>query len=471
MQEFKVWSKGDITMSRNPSTITPEIKRLARISEKASHIEEKHFTGYKVYRGLRDDQGRGVLTGLTEVSEVSGRVDIDGITHYIPGELFYRGYDIQDIVADLYATGRYGFEETVYLLLFGKLPSKTELTNFSALLAGYRNLPTSFVRDVIMKAPSEDIMNSISRSVLTLYSYDEFPNDITIPNVLRQSLCLIALFPQLAVYSYQAYNYYKSTSNSFFFHDPDPHLSTAQNILHMLRLDSRYTETEAHALDIALVLHAEHGGGNNSTFTTRVVTSSGTDTYSVIAAAMASLKGPKHGGANIKVIKMMDDIKANVSDWNDREEVIAYLQKIHDKQAFDKTGLIYGLGHAVYSTTDPRALIFEDSVKRLSEEKGMLPEYALYKMVAEESVKILTAHRKPGQKGVCVNVDFYSGFVYRMLGLPEQLYTPIFAISRISGWSAHRIEELVSAGKIIRPAYECVQPRRKFVPYEKRKGK
>ena len=456
-------------MSRNPSTITPEIKRLAAICKKTSFIDEKYFTGYKVFRGLRDDMGRGVLTGLTEVSEVCGHIDIDGKTEYIPGELFYRGYDVQDIVADLYETKRYGFEETIYLLLFGHLPGKTELANFQTLLGGYRNLPTTFVRDVVMKAPSRDIMNSMARGVLTLYSYDEFPDDTSVPNVLRQCLSLIAVFPQLAVYSYQAYDYYKSNSNSFFFHDPEPTLSTAQNILHMLRLDSKYTETEAHALDIALVLHAEHGGGNNSTFTTRVVTSTGTDTYSVIAAGLASLKGPKHGGANIKVIEMMEDIKANVNDWKDRDEVNAYLRRIYSKEAFDRSGLIYGLGHAVYSTTDPRALIFEDSVKRLSEEKGTVPEYELYRIVADEALNVLTAGRKPGQKGVCVNVDFYSGFVYRMLGLPEELYTPIFAMSRIAGWSAHRIEEIVSAGKIIRPAYECVQRRRPFVSYGKRK--
>jgi citrate synthase len=362
---------------------------------------------------------------------------------------------------------RFGFEEVTYLLLFGELPSQEDLDEFCSVLAGYRSLPTSFVRDLIMKAPSENVMNSMARSVLTMYSYDNNPEDTSIPNVLRQCLQLIAVFPLFAVYGYQAFNYYIEGSCSFFIHEPDPSLSTAKNILHMLRIDNKYTKLEATILDIALMLHAEHGGGNNSTFTTRVVSSSGTDTYSAIAAALGSLKGPKHGGANIKVCQMFEDIKKNVRDWSDTEEIEAYLLKILHKEAFDRSGLIYGIGHAVYSLSDPRAQIFRRYVKQLSVEKNRNDEYVLYEQVEKIAPRLIASERKM-YKGVSANVDFYSGFVYSMLGLPMELFTPIFAIARIAGWSAHRLEEIINGSKIIRPAYMNVRPRRKYIPMSER---
>ena len=361
---------------------------------------------------------------------------------------------------------RFGFEEVAYLLLMGEMPDKQQLQEFVEILGKYRTLPTSFVRDIIMKAPSPDMMNTLARSVLTLYSYDDRANDISIPNVLRQSLQLIALFPLLSVYGYQAYSHYHD-GNSLFIHAPVPELSTAENILHILRPDSKFTELEARILDIALVLHAEHGGGNNSTFTSHVVTSSGTDTYSVIAAALGSLKGPKHGGANIKVVQMFEDMKENLSDWTDEDAIADYLARLLNKKAFDKAGLIYGMGHAVYSLSDPRANIFKGFVESLSKEKGREKEFALYSAVERLAPEIIARERRI-YKGVSANVDFYSGFVYSMLNLPLELYTPIFAIARIVGWSAHRIEELISAGKIIRPAYKNVQERRKYVPLDER---
>jgi len=347
------------------------------------------------------------------------------------------------------------------------LPDAKTLEEFKTILAGYRSLPNSFVRDIIMKAPSNDMMNTLARSVLTLYSYDTRANDTSVPNVLRQCLQLIALFPLLSVYGYQAYDYYLNDGTSFFIHEPRPELSTAENLLHMLRIDSKYTELEARILDIALILHAEHGGGNNSTFTTRVVSSSGTDTYSAIAAALGSLKGPKHGGANIKVVQMVEDIKQNVSDWSDEKEISEYLAKILNKQAFDKSGLIYGMGHAIYSVSDPRAEVFRGFVKKLCDEKGMQKEYTLYSNIERLAPQVIEKSRKM-YKGVSANIDFYSGFVYNMLGLPLELYTPIFAIARIAGWSAHRLEELINAGKIIRPAYKCVQTRREYKPLSDR---
>ncbi|MGN1089642.1 MAG: citrate synthase, partial [Huintestinicola sp.] len=358
------------------------------------------------------------------------------------------------------------FEETTYLLLFGRLPSKQELDDFTALLADYRKLPTTFVRDIMMKSPSSDIMNSISRGVLTLFSYDDFPNDTSIPNVLRQSLELIALMPLIAVYGYQSKKYYID-GESFFIHQPVPEYSTAQNILHLLRPDSKFTELEAKTLDIALVLHAEHGGGNNSSFTTHVVTSSGTDTYSAISAALGSLKGPKHGGANVKVTAMFEDIKQNIKDWTDEEEISEYLTKLLRKEAFDKSGLIYGMGHAVYSISDPRANIFREFVDKLAAEKGMKKELDLYHIVERLAPQVISRERHI-YKGVSANIDFYSGFVYSMLGLPPELYTPLFAIARISGWSAHRIEELANGGKIIRPAYKSVCKRREYIPMSER---
>lgn len=443
------------------STNTPQIKELAQKCLNNGKIDPELYTKYEVKRGLRDINGRGVVAGLTEISEIRSSVSVDGTSNDCEGKLFYRGYDIEDLVSGLMSDKRFGFEEVVYLLLFGELPNQKELGDFSELLGDYRKLPTSFVRDIIMKAPSSDMMNTLARSVLTLYSYDTNADDTSIENVLRQCLELIALFPILSVYGYQAYMHYHKGA-SLYIHAPMKHLSTAENILRLLRPDKKYTELEARVLDIALVLHAEHGGGNNSSFTTHVVTSSGTDTYSAIAAALGSLKGPRHGGANIKVVNMMNDIKDNVCDWNDDEEICDYLAKILHKEAFDKSGLIYGIGHAVYSLSDPRAEVFRKFVKTLSEEKGRGDEFALYRRVELLAPKVISGERKM-YKGVSSNVDFYSGFAYSMLGLPTELYTPLFAIARIAGWSAHRIEELTNAGKIIRPAYKSVCTERKYV--------
>ncbi len=444
---------------RNFSEITPEILKYTSKCTEECKIEPSLYIEHKVNRGLRDLNGRGVLTGLTEISEIISKKGPEETP--CDGELYYRGYNIFDLVQGFVGEKRFGFEEITHLLLFGNLPNEQELKEFNSVLASYRSLPNSFVRDIIMKAPSEDMMNSLARSVLTLYSYDKNANDTSIPNVVRQCLQLISMFPLLSVYGYQAYKYYICEKGSFFIHEPKPELSTAENILHMLRIDSKYTELEAKILDLALVLHAEHGGGNNSTFTTHVVSSSGTDTYSAIAAALGSLKGPKHGGANIKVCQMFDNIKENVKDWEDEDEVRAYVEKILHKEAFDKAGLVYGIGHAIYSVSDPRAKVFKGYVQKLSEEKGMQKEYKLYSAVEKIAPEIISKERKM-YKGVSANVDFYSGFVYDMLDLPRELYTPIFAVARIAGWSAHRIEELINGGKIIRPQYRAVLPRREY---------
>lgn len=448
------------------TAITPELLALTEKCIQNGQIDPELYTRYEVKRGLRDINGRGVLTGLTEIAEVRSYIIDDSELVPCEGKLFYRGFDIEDIVAGFLKDKRFGFEETAYLLLFGELPKEKELSDFSALLAHYRTLPTSFVRDIIMKAPSRDMMNTLARSVLTLYSYDDKADDLSIPNVLRQSLQLIALFPVLSVYGYQAYRHYHD-GQSLFIHTPQPNLSTAENILYLLRPDSQYTELEAKILDIALVLHAEHGGGNNSTFTTHVVSSSGTDTYSSVAASLGSLKGPRHGGANIKVVRMFEDMKATLKDYTDEEEIADYLTKLLHKEAFDKSGLIYGMGHAVYSLSDPRANIFKRFVEELSREKGLTKEFTLYSTVERLAPEIIAKERKI-YKGVSANIDFYSGFVYSMLGLPIELYTPIFAIARIAGWSAHRIEELINAGKIIRPAYKNVAPHRSYVPISER---
>ncbi len=448
------------------SIITPEIVELANKCVSNSYIDPELYSKYEVKRGLRDINGKGVLTGLTEIAEVKSYTIEDSEMIPCEGRLFYRGYDIEDLVNGFVKDKRFGFEETTYLLLFGKLPTTDELNEFNTLLGHYRSLPTSFVRDIILKAPSHDMMNTLARSVLTLYSYDETADDISIPNVLRQCLQLIALFPELSVYGYQAYQHYHD-GQSLFIHSPQPHLSTAENILHMLRPDSKYTELEARILDIALVLHADHGGGNNSTFTTHVVSSSGTDTYSAIAASLGSLKGPKHGGANLKVIQMFDHMMETLNDWDDEEEIAQYLSDLLNKKTFDRAGLIYGMGHAVYSISDPRARVFKNYVEKLSKEKGLDKEFKLYSTVERLAPEIIAKERRM-YKGVSANVDFYSGFVYRMLGLPLQLYTPIFAIARISGWSAHRIEELINAGKIIRPAYKSVAKHVDYTPIEER---
>ena len=446
--------------------LSPEIVELAEKCRLNNRIEPSLYTELDVKRGLRDLSGKGVRTGLTSISDIISHKTVDGTETSCKGELYYRGYDIKQLVNGFLADKRFGFEEITYLLMFGELPERDELIRFNEILAKNRALPKNFVRDVIMKAPSKDMMITLARCVLMLYSYDDAANDTSLENVLRQSLQLISLFPILAVYSYQAYRHYHN-GKSLVIHTPKPELSTAENILRLLRSDKKYTELEATILDLALVLHAEHGGGNNSTFTTRVISSSGTDTYSVIAGALGSLKGPKHGGANIKVVQMIEDIKKNVSDWNDDEEISAYLLKLLRKEAFDNSGLIYGMGHAVYSLSDPRADVFRGFVQKLSEEKGLGKEFRLYSSIERLAPDVIARERKI-YKGVSANVDFYSGFVYNMLGLPSELFTPIFAIARVSGWSAHRLEELSGGNKIIRPAYMSIGQHRDYVPMSDR---
>ena len=445
--------------------ITPEIEELALKCEQNNAIDKELYTKYEVKRGLRDINGKGVLAGLTNVSDVCATKIVDGKSVPCAGNLYYRGYNIKDLVKGFLDAKHPGFEETAYLLLFGELPSRDELKDFQNMLAERRMLPPNFVRDIIMKAPSRDMMNSITRSILQLYSYDDKADDTSIPNVLRQCLNLIAQFPMLMVYGYHAYNY--RMGEDLYIYSPKPEFSAAENILMMLREDRKYTKLEAKILDMALVLHMDHGGGNNSTFTTHVVTSSGTDTYSTIAAAMASLKGPKHGGANIKVTQMFEDMKAHLTDWTDDDQIRAYLEALLDKKAFDKKGLIYGMGHAVYSISDPRADIFKKFVKQLAREKGCQEEYALYEKVEHMAPEIIGQKRRM-YKGVNANVDFYSGLVYSMLDLPSSLYTPIFAAARIVGWSAHRLEELENVDKIIRPAYRPLAPYRDYIKLDDR---
>lgn len=443
-----------------------KIHQLAQKSINNNRITPQMYFDNDVKKGLRDNNGNGVLTGLTEISTIiSKKKNEDGQTVPCRGELYYRGIDIKDLADGFLNDNRFGFEETIYLLLFGELPDKNELEEFKKMIADYRTLPTSFVRDMILKAPSRDMMNTLSRSVLAMYSYDENPDDISIENVLRQCLQLISIFPLLAVYGYHGYRHYHC-NKSLHIRNPKPELSTAENLLHILRKDGSFTPMEARVLDLALVLHAEHGGGNNSSFTTHVVTSSGTDTYSAIAAALGSLKGPRHGGANIKVVQMFDDIKEN-ADISDKGKLKDYLVKILDKEAFDRSGLIYGMGHAVYSISDPRSELLKRCAKELTDEMGRNDEFALYETVAELATEIIAEKRKI-YKGVSPNVDFYSGLVYRILGLPSELFTPLFAVARIAGWSAHRIEEIENAGKIIRPAYLGVKPKTDYVQLDKR---
>lgn len=446
--------------------VTPEIEVLTKVCEENSKMDVSLYGKYDVKRGLRDINGKGVLAGLTQVSNIVSSKTIDGKSVPCDGELYYRGINIKDLTNGFLKENRFGFEETTYLLLFGVLPTEEQLKDFCKILGNQRSLPRNFVRDVIMKAPSKDMMNTLSRSVLTLYSYDSNPEDISLPNVLRQCINLISIFPMLSVYGYQTHRHYNQ-NKSLYIHNPKKELSTAENILRMLRSDKKYTPLEAKILDLALVLHMEHGGGNNSTFTTHVVSSSGTDTYSAIAAALGSLKGPKHGGANIKVVSMFDDMKKHVHDWKDEEEVSAYLRKLLHKEAFDKRGLIYGMGHAVYSISDPRARIFKQFVKQLADEKGRQKDYRLYEMV-ERLAPVIIAEERHIYKGVSANVDFYSGFVYSMLELPLELYTPMFAIARIVGWSAHRMEELINTDKIIRPAYKNVLEEQAYIALEER---
>ena len=442
------------------------MEEYGNICVENNNIDPVLYGQYGVKRGLRDMNGEGVLTGLTNISLIKSQEVVDGKRVPCDGQLLYRGYDVIELVRGFEHDARFGFEEVAYLLMFGNLPSEKELADFKDKLGMMRTLPTNFTRDVIMKAPSKDIMNSLTKSVLTLASYDNQVTDLSISNVLRQCMMLISVFPMLSVYGYHAYNHYER-DDSLYIHRPDPKLSTAENILRLLRPDMKYTELEAKVLDIALVLHMEHGGGNNSTFTTRVVTSSGSDTYSVVAAALSSLKGPKHGGANIKVVEMMANIKKNIKDWDDEEEIKEYLGKILNKEVFDKRGLIYGMGHAVYSISDPRATIFKGFVERLAKDKGREEDFKLYSAIERLAPQVIGEKRNI-YKGVSANVDFYSGFVYSMLDIPLELYTPIFAMARIVGWSAHRLEELINVDKIIRPAYKSITVEKEYVNIEDR---
>lgn len=452
-----------MTKYENVQQYTEKMAALCRENDAVSRELYKEFD---VKAGLRDENGQGVVAGLTNISEVKAFEMVDGVKTPCEGRLRYRGYDVTDLIRG--STGmRFAFEETAYLLIFGCLPSEEELSSFCEALSVCRTMPTNFTRDVIMKAPSSDVMNTMTKSVLTLASYDKKVGDLSEENALRQCIGLISVFPMLAVYGYHAYNHYRKNA-SMYIHRPNPRYSIAENFLRMLRPDMKYTPLEARVLDVALLLHAEHGGGNNSTFTTRVVTSSGSDTYSAMAAALCSLKGKRHGGANIMVMSMMEDIKRHVRDWADEEEVMAYLAKILNKEAFDNKGLIYGMGHAVYSLSDPREVIFKGFVEKLAAEKGKGKELALYNAVESAAPKLIARERKI-YKGVSPNVDFYSGFVYEMLGIPVELYTPLFAIARIAGWSAHRMEELVSANKIIRPAYKSLVTAQEYVPRDERR--
>ncbi len=440
------------------------VDKYVQFCADSGKIDQNLYIEFDVKKGLRDVNGKGVLTGLTEISDIVAFDTVDGRKIPAPGQLFYQGYDINSLVKGF--SSKYGFEETTYLLLFGELPTKTQLEEFIKVIGEFRELPPGFNRDVIMKAPSKNIMNVLQRCVLTLYSYDDDPDNLSIRHVLEQCLGLIARFPVIAAYGYQSYRH-TYLNKSLVIHRPKEELSTAENILRLLRPDGKFTELEAKVLDICLVLHAEHGGGNNSTFTTHVISSTGTDTYSTVAASLGSLKGPRHGGANLKVQQMFDDLKKNVSDWENEDELSTYLESLLDKRGFDKTGLIYGMGHAVYSESDPRAVILKGFAKRLAEEKGRQEEFELYNRVEEISANLIASKRKI-YKAVSANVDFYSGMVYSMLRIPIELFTPIFAISRISGWSAHRIEELVNEGKIIRPAYKYVGFHKPYIPIEER---
>lgn len=438
---------------------------LVQFCMKSGVIDQNLYTEYDVKMGLRDANGKGVLTGLTEISDVVPYRLVNGKQIPSEGKLYYQGYDVEEIVKGI-GSRRYAFEEVTYLLLFGALPTKKQFESFIAILTDLQELSGDFVRDVVLHNPSVNVMNSLQKAVLNLYSYDDNPEDITVPNVLRQCLQMIGKLPLMSVYAYHGYRHYNLNKN-LIIRNPKKKYSTAENLLNMLRPDGKFTPLEASVLDIALVLHADHGGGNNSTFTTHVVTSTGTDTYSAVAASIASLKGPKHGGANLKVQQMFANIKENVQDWTDEKEVEEYLIKILKKEAFDQAGLIYGLGHAVYTDSDPRAKILKESTRKLAKEKGRMKEFTLYDMVENVGGRLIGQYRRLF-KPVCANVDFYSGFLYSMLDIPEELFTPIFAISRISGWSAHRLEELVNKGKIIRPAYKYVGTHKDFVEMEAR---
>ena len=442
------------------------IKKYCNMADKCSIIDPNLYTKYEVKKGLRDISGRGVLAGLTEIGEVHAYIIDEGEMIPVPGRLIYRGIDINDIVTGFISEGRFGFEETAYLLLFGELPDREELNDFQSLLSDYRKLPESFIEDAIMKLPSKDVMNLLSRSVLALYSFDRRADDISIENITRQSIRLIAQMPLMTAYGYQVLTHYYH-NKSLVIHSPKSEYSTAENILHLLRPDSKFTDLEAKVLDLALVLHAEHGGGNNSTFATHVITSSGTDTYSSIASSLCSLKGPRHGGANVKVVQMFEDMKKQIKDWENEDEIRDYLLRILNKKAFDRSGLIYGVGHAVYSISDPRAVILKKYAEKLAKEEGFEEEFRLYEKVEKLAPQVIAEKRKI-YKGVSINIDFYSGLVYRILNIPEELFTPLFAVSRVVGWCAHRIEELVNKGKIIRPAYKSIAPHREYIPIHSR---
>ena len=449
------------------SEITPEITQLAQICEKNDNIDPRLYARYNVKRGLRDAAGKGVLTGLTEIAEVKSYTIDDDEMVPCPGRLYYRGYSIDDLVKGFASERRFGFEETAYLLMFGELPNAADLDLFRQTLERYRSLPTNFVRDIIMKAPSMDMMNTLLRSILTLYAYDSNPDDTSIDNVLRQCIELVSVTPLLAVYGYHAFKHYKE-GESLFIHPVKEGLSTAETIFYLLRDDKKYTKLEARVLDLCLVLHADHGGGNNSAFTTRVVTSTMTDTYSAMAAALASLKGPRHGGANIKVNAMMDYLERHVKDWKDDGQIENQLKKIMAGKCFDRRGLIYGVGHAVYTISDPRAEILKGFVEKLAKEKGCTEEFEFYKKVEAIAPGVILGKKDSLRENMCVNVDFYSGFVYRMLGIPQELFTPVFAIARMAGWSAHRLEEIATGSKIIRPAYKNVVKHTKYIPMKER---
>lgn len=452
-------------MEKDITEFNNRLDKLAEYCMNSGRFDQDLYTEYDVKRGLRDSNGKGILTGLTEISDVVAFKSVNGRKMPADGQLYFQGYNVMDLIEGNHET-RFGFEEITYLLLFGELPNKDQLEEFLEILGNYRDLPDNFVRDIIMNSPNANMMNVLQKSVLTLYSYDPSPEDVSVNNVLRQSLQLIARFPLISVYGYHSYRHY-ILDKSLVIRRPKPELSTAENILRLLRPDGQYTALEAKVLDIALIIHAEHGGGNNSTFTTHVVTSTGTDTYSAIAASLGSLKGPKHGGANLKVQQMFTDLKANVSDWEDEDALSEYLLKLLHKEAFDHKGLIYGIGHAVYTESDPRCVILKKYARALSEEKGLTKEFELYDRVERLSIGLTQKERRLF-KPICANVDFYSGFVYTMLGLPMELFTPIFAISRISGWCAHRIEELANEGKIIRPAYKYVGHHKDYVSIEDR---
>ena len=442
------------------------VDKMIDVIEKVNYINPEKFVRYNVKKGLRNSDGSGVLVGLTEIGEVHGYVLYEGERKEDEGRLIYRGIDVVDLVRGFQQENRFGFEEVCYLLLFGVLPNKAQLDEFVEMLSELRDLPEGFTEDMILKAPSSDIMNKLARSVLVSYSYDENPDSVDAKNLLRQSIELIAKFPTMVAYGYQAKSHYYG-GKSLYIHNPRPELSTAENILHLIRPDNKYTKTEAEILDLALVLHAEHGGGNNSTFAARVVSSTETDTYSAIAAAVGSLKGPKHGGANIKAMNMLENIKENVSDWNDEEEIRNYLIKIMDKQAFDKAGLIYGLGHAVYTLSDPRTTLLKEKAHQLAIEKGREKEFLFYETVEKIGPDVF-CQKKGTSKNICANVDFYSGFVYDALGISAELFTPLFAVARIVGWCAHRIEEVISNQKIIRPAYKSISTTKEYIPIDER---